>query len=116
MGRLSLTAIAYLLIMVRMFTLEFAAGVYDDLKALRARERKLILDKIDEQLLHNPTEQTRNKKILVGLEPPWEHEQPVWELRMGKYRVFYDVNEEEQRDIVRAVREKPPHQTTEDVL
>ena len=63
--------------MMRMFTLEFAQGVFDDLKALRAGERKRILDKIDEQLLHDPTEQTRNKKILVGLEPPWEHEQPV---------------------------------------
>lgn len=40
----------------------------------------------------------------------------MWELRIGKYRVFYDVNEEEQRVIVRAIREKRPHQTTEDVL
>jgi mRNA-degrading endonuclease RelE of RelBE toxin-antitoxin system len=44
------------------------------------------------------------------------HEEPMWELRIGKYRVFYDVNEEEQCVVIRAVREKPPHQTTEDVL
>jgi mRNA-degrading endonuclease RelE of RelBE toxin-antitoxin system len=102
--------------MGRMFTLEFAKDVLDDLKALRAPERKRILDRIDEQLLHNPTEETRNKKSLVGLKPPWEHEEPVWELRIGKYRVFYDVNEEEQQVIVRAVREKPPHQSTEEIL
>jgi mRNA-degrading endonuclease RelE of RelBE toxin-antitoxin system len=99
-----------------MFTLEYTEGVLEDLKALRATDRTRILDKIEGQLLHSPTETTRNKKILIGLKPPWEHEEPVWELRIGKYRVFYDVSEDEQRVIVRAVREKPPHQTTEDVL
>src|SRR5262249_46007503 len=69
-----------------------------------------VLEKIDEQLTHNPTEETRNKKVLVGLKPPWEHEEPVRELRVGKYRVFYDVDEEAGRVIIRAVREKPPHQ------
>jgi mRNA-degrading endonuclease RelE of RelBE toxin-antitoxin system len=83
---------------------------------VRARDRKHILDKIEEQLSHNPTQETRNKKILVGLKPPWEHEKPVWELRVGKFRVFYDVNDSEERVIIRAVREKPPHQTTEEIL
>jgi mRNA-degrading endonuclease RelE of RelBE toxin-antitoxin system len=99
-----------------MFTLEYTRGVLDDLKGLRATDRKRLLDKIEEQLLHNPTQTTRNKKILVGLKPPWDHEEPVWELRIGNYRVFYDVNEDERRVIVRAARQKPPHQTTEDVL
>ncbi len=87
-----------------------------DLKELRATDRSHILDKIDEQLQHRPTQATRNKKVIVGLKPPWEHEEPVWELRVGKYRVFYDVDEQEQRVTIRAVRQKPPHQTTEDVL
>ncbi|HEY7154198.1 MAG TPA: type II toxin-antitoxin system RelE/ParE family toxin [Gemmataceae bacterium] len=99
-----------------MYELEYVEGVADDLKGLRASDRKRILDKIDEQLTHNPTEETRNKKILAGLKPPWEHEEPVRELRIGKYRVFYDVDEESQRVIIRAVREKPPHQTTEEIL
>ena len=99
-----------------MFTIEYAEGVLEDLKALRATDRKRILDKIDEQLQDEPCRQTRNKKMLVGLKPPWEHEEPVWELRVGRYRVFYDVDEEKQRVIVRAVRTKPPHQTTKDIL
>jgi|SRR5581483_5060037 len=99
-----------------MFTLEYTEGVLDDLKALRARDRKRVLDKIDEQLTHNPTEQTRNKKIVAGLKPPWDHEEPVWELRVGSLRVFYDVNEADQRVVVRAVRQKPPHRTTEEIL
>jgi mRNA-degrading endonuclease RelE of RelBE toxin-antitoxin system len=99
-----------------MFLLEYTEGVVDDLQGLRATDRRRILDKIEEQLTHSPTQPTRNKKVLAGLKPPWEHAEPVWELRVGKYRVFYDVNGEEQRVVVRAVREKPPHQTTEDVL
>jgi mRNA-degrading endonuclease RelE of RelBE toxin-antitoxin system len=99
-----------------MFILEYTEGMVADLKGLRAGDRKRILDKIDEQLLHNPTQPTRNKKIVAGLKPPWEHEEPVWELRIGHFRVFYDVNEVEQRVVIRALREKPPHQTTEEIL
>jgi mRNA-degrading endonuclease RelE of RelBE toxin-antitoxin system len=99
-----------------MYDVEYTEGVAEDLKDLRANDRKRILDKIDEQLRNNPTEETRNKKILVGLKPPWEHEEPVRELRVGKYRVFYDVDEEKQQVITRAIREKPPHRTTEEIL
>ncbi len=99
-----------------MYSLEYTEGITDDLKELRARDRKRILDKIEEQLQHTPSEETRNRKILVGLKPPWEHEEPVWELRIGKYRVFYDVDEAGQRVVIRAVREKPPHLTTEEIL
>ena len=80
-----------------MYEREFTEGVAEDLKNLRASDRKRILDKIDEQLTNNPSEETRNKKILVGLKPPGEHEEPVRELRVGKFRVFYDVDEEKQR-------------------
>jgi mRNA-degrading endonuclease RelE of RelBE toxin-antitoxin system len=40
----------------------------------------------------------------------------VRELRVGKYRVFYDVDEPAQRVIVRAIRAKPPGRTTEEIL
>ena len=55
-------------------------------------------------------------KILVGLIPPWDHEPPIWELRSGEFRVFYDVNETDSRVTVRAIRRKPPHRTTEEIL
>jgi mRNA-degrading endonuclease RelE of RelBE toxin-antitoxin system len=99
-----------------MYTPEYTEGVLQDLKALPAKERMRILNKIDEQLLHQPSQETRNKKLLIGLKPPWEHEQPVWELRVGKYRVFYDVDEPGQSVVIRAIRKKPPHQTTEQIL
>jgi mRNA-degrading endonuclease RelE of RelBE toxin-antitoxin system len=75
-----------------MYTIEYAEGVADDLKKLRTYERKRILDSIEEQLTYEPTRKTRKRKILVGLVPPWEHIEPVWELRVGEYRVFYDVD------------------------
>ena len=99
-----------------MFTIEYAEGVVDDLADLRAYDRRRILDRIDLQLTHQPTQETRNRKNLLGLTPPWEHEHPVWELRVGRFRVFYDVNEEAGRVTVRAVRHKRPHKTTEEIL
>jgi len=99
-----------------MYSIEYAEGVAQDLASLRAYKRSQILDRIEEQLTHNPTQQTRNKKILVGLIPPWEHVQPVWELRIGAYRVFYDVDEIASHVIIRAIRHKPPHRTTEEIL
>jgi mRNA-degrading endonuclease RelE of RelBE toxin-antitoxin system len=99
-----------------MYTVEYTEDVLKDLKGFRAAVRKRILDKIDEQLVHDPSRQTRNKKIIVGLKPPWEHEEPVWELRVGGHRVFYDVDEDAQRVVIRAIRRKPPHQTTEEIL
>ncbi len=41
---------------------------------------------------------------------------PIWELRVGEFRIFYDVAEEERKVYVRAVRRKPPHKTTEETL
>ena len=67
-------------------------------------------------MTYEPTQQTRNKKILIGLTPPWEYIEPVWELRIGQYRVFYDVDEEAAIVFVRAIRHKPPHKTTEEIL
>lgn len=42
--------------------------------------------------------------------------EPVWELRVGEYRVFYDVNEGTSVVMIRAIRHKPPHKTTEEAL
>ena len=87
-----------------------------DLAALRARSLARILDRIEVQLAHEPTRQTRKRKVITGLVPPWEHEAPVWQLRVGGYRVFYDVSEAASVVTVRAIRYKPPHETTEEIL
>ena len=99
-----------------MYEIKYATGVADDLSGLRARERAAILDKIESHVKHQPTRASRNRKILRGLVPPWDHVDPVWELRVGQYRVFYDVDESRQVVVVRAVRRKPAHHTTEEIL
>jgi mRNA-degrading endonuclease RelE of RelBE toxin-antitoxin system len=99
-----------------MYDVEYAEDVADDLRRLRAHDRRRILDRIEEQLAHEPMQKTRNRKPLAGLKPPWDQEEPVWELRVGSYRAFYEVDDIRQRVVVHAVRRKAPHQTTEDIL
>jgi len=54
--------------------------------------------------------------MLVSLIPPFESVPPIWELRVGEYRVLYDVDEGERKVYVRAVRKKPPHKTSEEII
>jgi mRNA-degrading endonuclease RelE of RelBE toxin-antitoxin system len=98
------------------FTIIFTESSMDELGRLRRFDRRMILDRIDEQLTHQPTQQTRNKKRLVGSVMPWESADVAWELRIGEFRVFYDVDESELRVTIRAVRHKPPHLTIGDIL
>ena len=107
---------SYCLRGVVVFAVVYAESVAVDLAAIRAFERGQLLDQIDRQLSHEPVRETRNRKILRGLTPPWEHVKPVWELRVNQYRVFYDVDEATRQVIVRAVRRKPPHKPTEEIL
>jgi len=59
--------------------------------------------------------QTRLRKQLPNLAPSFEYEPPVWQLRVGVFRVFYDVDDLAGEVHVRAVRRKKPHQRTEDI-
>ena len=71
-----------------MYELEYAEGVADDLRTLRAHERKRVLDTMEEQLTYEPLRETRNRKPLLGLKPPWDQDEPVWELRIGTSSVL----------------------------
>ena len=98
-----------------MYTVRLARDVVKDLRRLRAHDRQRVVDAIETRLPHEPTVPGRNRKRLAGLVPPWTAEPPVWELRVGEFRVFYDVAVD---DIVyvRAVRRKPRGATTEEIL
>src|SRR5690242_14743413 len=99
-----------------MFEIEYAESVARDLHPLRAYHRKAILDAIDKFLTPDPLVETRRRKPLPGLTPPWEHVPPVWQLRVGEYRVFYDVDEIRMIVSVRAVRHKAAHRVTKEIL
>jgi mRNA-degrading endonuclease RelE of RelBE toxin-antitoxin system len=96
--------------------IRLSADVEQDLRAIKGQQRGRILDAMEEQLSHQPTVPTKNRKVLVNLVPPFETVPPVWELRVGDYRVFYDVDEDHEIVYARAVRRKPPHKTTEEIV
>ena len=69
------------------FSIKIAESALDDLKWFKKYERVLILDAIDKQLAYEPMAETRNRKILR------DNILLRWELRVDKYRVFYNVDE-----------------------
>jgi len=70
-----------------MYEIEYTPEARDDLKSFRKFEQKHILDEIDAQLQYEPNVETRNRKKLRP------NEVAEWELRIDRFRVFYDVEE-----------------------
>jgi mRNA-degrading endonuclease RelE of RelBE toxin-antitoxin system len=98
------------------YEIRFARDAEKDLRKLPAFHRAKVIAAIETHLSDTPEAPTRNRKLLVNLVPPWAAEPPIWELRVGSYRVFYDVSETESTVFVRAIRKKPPGMTTEEIL
>jgi mRNA interferase RelE/StbE len=77
------------------------ADAEQDLDSLQASDRKTVLEAIETHLTHQPTQVSRSRiKQLV---------QPAiseYRLRVGDYRVYYDVNEEAQHVVVLQIHEK----------
>jgi mRNA-degrading endonuclease RelE of RelBE toxin-antitoxin system len=68
------------------YTIEFSARAEQDLKWFKKSVRNEILDEIEAQLHYEPAVETRNRKRLRP------NQKAEWELRMGRFRVFYDVD------------------------
>ena len=82
------------------FRVKFTPSALDDMTPFKKRERKVILDGIDQQLVYEPHVETRNRK---RLRPNRTSE---WEVRIGKYRVFYDVRRSDRIVEVKMIGEK----------
>jgi mRNA-degrading endonuclease RelE of RelBE toxin-antitoxin system len=87
----------------------------EEIANLRAYDQRRVLEAIEHQLTHEPAKPTRRRKCLIGVLPSFEHVPPVWELRVGSFRVFYDVDDSSGQINVRAVRRKDPSQRTQDI-
>jgi mRNA-degrading endonuclease RelE of RelBE toxin-antitoxin system len=98
------------------YAIEVTDLAIEELSNIRAFERRPILEAIRQQLTYEPTVTTRNRKLLESLIPSFESVPPIWELRIGAYRIFYDVDEAEKIVYIRAIRRKTPEQTTEDIV
>ncbi len=70
-----------------MYETEYTSQAAEDLKWFSKREQKIILDGIDDNLRYEPTVATRNRK------PMRPNDVAEWELRLGDFRVLYDVDE-----------------------
>jgi len=80
------------------YRIEFSPEAENHLRELTPRQQATVLDAVEEQLQHEPTEETRNRK------PMRPNPIAPWELRIGDLRVYYDVETEpEQIVFVRAV-------------
>ncbi len=71
------------------FDIRFTQIAADQVRAYRKFEQTQIFDAIENQLRHDPTTETRNRKRLSA------NELADWELRVQNFRVFYDVVSED---------------------
>src|SRR5262245_25191789 len=114
-----------------MYDIRWDRGAREDMKRmkLRAYDVRRIVEAVEEQLTYQPESESKRKKIIRPSEElPFEHLEPVWQLSVAEFRIFYDVDKrqegreageaEEKQGIVsiRAVRHKPAHKTTEEIL
>ena len=69
------------------YKIEYTETAVHDLEWLRRNEQVIVLSAIESQLPHEPKVETRNRKRL--------RPNPVaeWELRVGAFRVLYDVDD-----------------------
>jgi mRNA-degrading endonuclease RelE of RelBE toxin-antitoxin system len=98
-----------------MFILRLAELAREHLAELRPFDRNRILDEIQSQLRSHPTVEATRRKVLVGATPSFEHVQPVWQLRIGDFRVISDVDGRDHVVTVRAVLRKG-NKTTGEIL
>jgi len=87
-----------------------------ELDALRAYDRRTIAERMREQLTNEPAAPSRHRKLLGTVDASFPYRPPLWELRVGDFRVFYDVDASEMAVNIRAVRRKPAGMTTAEVL
>lgn len=68
------------------------------MRMLTAYQQSIVLDKVDEQLINEPTVETKNRK------PMRPNPLAPWEFRIGDLRVYYDVEEDPRKLVyIRAI-------------
>src|SRR2546425_8017164 len=80
-----------------MFTIDLSDDALEEVRQFRKRDSTTIFDEIELQLTYQPDVETRNRKPLRA------HPLGEWELRVDKFRVFYDIDTENKTVLVKAV-------------
>jgi mRNA-degrading endonuclease RelE of RelBE toxin-antitoxin system len=73
------------------YRIEYSSETEEHLRALTARERSIVFDNVDKQLVYEPAVETRNRK------PMRPNPLAPWELRVESLRVYYDIVEEPEQ-------------------
>ena len=80
-----------------MFKITFTPEAIEDLRWFKKAERKRILEELESQFSYEPAVETRNRKRLRP------NRLAEWELRVGRFRVFFDIDPENRLIKVEAV-------------
>lgn len=84
-----------------MFAIEFTPAAREDIHYFKRYEQNIIIEAIETQLTYQPNVETTNR---FRRSPP---EIADWELRVGDFRVLYNVEESVQVVSVERIGEKP---------
>jgi len=82
------------------FDIVFTPEALEDLRLFKRGERTTIIEAIEEQLSHEPNNETRNRKRLRP------NQTAEWELRVDRFRVFYDIDQGDHLVKIAAVGHK----------
>jgi len=91
-----------------MYAIEFSEEAEKDLKWFTRREQNIILDGIKTNLRYEPMRVTINQKP-CRQEP---NQIADWELRIGIYRIYYNIEESVQVVAIERIGEKPNNQVS----
>ena len=67
------------------YQIEYSDAAIEHLKVLTARQQRIVLDAVDQQLQYEPLVETRNRK------PMEANSLATWELRVDNLPVYYNV-------------------------
>lgn len=82
------------------FDVDLTKRAQQNMKSFRKRDQQILYDAMATQLVHEPDKATRNRKRLE------ENPLAPWELRVGDFRVFYDVHRDIGIVVVTAIGQK----------
>ena len=71
-----------------MFDLAITASARDDIRFFKVFEQRRILDAIEQRVPYEPVTPTQHRKMLRP------NNLAQWALRIGRYRIFYDVEDD----------------------
>jgi mRNA-degrading endonuclease RelE of RelBE toxin-antitoxin system len=83
------------------FEIELTDQAIEDLQWFKKHEQNVIIDGIEANLCYEPTTETRNRKRLRP------NDTAEWELRLGAYRVLYNVEQTMNSPSIRKLLKSP---------